>query len=145
VALDTSGAALRHGCAARPTLVKPNAVEAGELVGRPVATAAEALVAAQALEGIAYVAVSLGAEGALLVHDGAAWHARPPVIAERSAIGAGDAMLAGLVWGLVQDDAPAALRLGVACGAATAARDGTVVGARDEVGRLLSQVRVDRI
>jgi 1-phosphofructokinase family hexose kinase len=145
VALDTSGAALRHGCAARPTLVKPNAVEASELGGRPVANKYEAIEAALALDGIPYVAVSLGADGALLAHEGKGWLAHPPAIRERSAIGAGDSMVAGMVWGLTKGGALEALRWGVACGAATASRDGTEVGSRDEVLRLAELVRIERL
>ncbi|HEU4325977.1 MAG TPA: 1-phosphofructokinase [Roseiflexaceae bacterium] len=144
-ALDTSGAALQHGCAARPALVKPNASEAAELIGRPVRTLDEALAAAQALQGIAYTAISLGADGALLAHAGRAWHASAPPIRERSAIGAGDSLLAGLLWGLAQDDPVAALCWGVACGAATAARAGTEVGTREEVARLARQVTVRKL
>lgn len=145
VALDTSGPALRHGCAAKPTLVKPNSVEAGELSGRPVLNRYEALEAALALDGIPYVAVSLGADGALLAHEGKGWQAHPPAIRERSAIGAGDSMVAGMVWGLTQGDPLEALRWGVACGAATAGRDGTEVGTREEVLRLAEQVRIERL
>lgn len=141
-ALDTSGPALRHGCAAGPTLVKPNAHEAAELTGRPVGGVGQALAAAHVLDGVAYVAISLGADGALLRHGGRAWLAEPPAIRERNPIGAGDSMLAGLVWALARGEGPAALRWGVACGAATAARPGTAVGELSEVERLVAQVQI---
>jgi 1-phosphofructokinase/6-phosphofructokinase 2 len=54
-------------------------------------------------------------------------------------------MVAGMVWGLTQGDPLDALRWGVACGAATASRDGTEVGARDEVLRLAEHVRIERL
>lgn len=142
VALDTSGEALRLGCAARPTVIKPNASEAGELTGRTVQTAEAALDAARAIQGVEYVALSLGAAGAVLLHAGKAWSATPPRIRERNPIGAGDSMLAGLVWGLAQNDAPTALRWGVACGAAAAAREGTGFGSRAEVEQLARAVQV---
>lgn len=142
VALDTSGPPLRHGCAAGPTLVKPNALEAAELTGRPVGTPEEALAAARALDGVPYVAISLGAAGALLAHDGRGWLATPPPIRERNPVGAGDSLVAGMVWGLSRGDPLEALRWGVACGAAAAARDGTAVGTRDEVEALARQVQV---
>lgn len=142
VALDTSGAPLRHGCLAGPTLVKPNATEAAELIGRPVATPAAALAAARELDGIPYVAISLGADGALLVHEGAGWLATPPAIEERNPIGAGDSLVAGLVWGLSRGGPEEALRWAVACGAATAAREGTALGTRGEVERLAQQVGI---
>lgn len=140
--LDTSGAALRHGCAQHPTLVKPNAVEVSQLVGKPVSTPAEVLAAANSLEGIPYVSISMGAAGALLTHKGRGWLAAPPSIHERNPIGAGDSMVGGMVWGLSQGDALGALRWGVACGAATASSDGTAVGTRAEVERLAQQVEI---
>lgn len=143
--LDTSGAALHHGCAARPTLVKPNAVEAGQLSGRPIQTTSDALTAALALHDIPYVVISLGAQGALLTHEGRGWLAAPPAIEERNPIGAGDSLVGGLVWGLIEGDALDALRWGVACGAAAASHDGTAMGARDEVARLVQEVEVREI
>jgi 1-phosphofructokinase family hexose kinase len=145
VALDTSGAALRHGCAARPTLIKPNGREMTELTGQPVDSAVEALAAAQALEHIPYVAISLGATGALLSRAGQGWLASPPTIRERNPIGAGDALLAGMVWRLAQGDELEALRWGVACGAATASQAGTTVGTQAQVTQLLPQVQLRQL
>lgn len=139
-ALDTSGEALRLGCAARPDLVKPNSRELSELSARPVTSLEERVAAAQALEGIRYVAVSMGAEGALLCVDGKAWQALPPKIEEANPIGAGDSMVAGLVWGLSQGDPLEALAWGVACGAATASRPGPSVGSAKQVEQLREQV-----
>jgi 1-phosphofructokinase family hexose kinase len=143
--LDTSGVPLRTGCAARPFLVKPNALEASQLTGRPVTTIDEALEAATALEGIEHVVISLGSAGALLAHNGHGWLASPPPIHERNPIGAGDSLVAGLVWGLSKGDAPEALRWGVACGAATASHDGTAVGTRDEVAAIAQQVQIRKL
>ena len=143
--LDTSGAPLRHGCAAQPFLVKPNALEASQLTGRPVTTIDAAMAAATALEGIDYVVISLGSAGALLAHNGQGWHATPPPIRERNPIGAGDSLVAGLVWGLHRGDAWEALRWGVACGAATASRDGTAVATPDEVGAVAQQIQIRKL
>ncbi|HJZ49670.1 MAG TPA: 1-phosphofructokinase [Roseiflexaceae bacterium] len=143
VVLDTSGAALRHGCAAQPFLVKPNAAEASELTGQPVATIDQALAAARAMQGISHVVISMGAAGALLVHAGRGWLATPPTIRERNPIGAGDSLVAGLTWGLSQGYAlPEAIRWGVACGADAASRSGTAVGTYDDIARLAEQVAV---
>jgi len=143
--LDTSGVPLRAGCVARPFLVKPNALEISQLTGRPVTTIAEAFEAASALEGIEHIVISLGSAGALLVHDGHGWLATPPSIHERNPIGAGDSLVAGLVWGLSEGDALEALRWGVACGAATASHDGTAVGTRDEVVAFAQQVQIRKL
>lgn len=146
VLLDTSGEPLRLGCAARPFLIKPNGYEASQLTGRPVGTPAEALAAARALVGVEQVVISLGAAGALLVAGGRGWLGTPPAIEQRNPIGAGDSLVAGLAWGLSQHHAPEeVLRWAVACGAATAACDGTAVGTRDAVARLAAQVTLGPI
>lgn len=141
-ALDTSGQALQLGCAARPDLVKPNSRELSELSAQPVSNLEERVAAAQALNDIRYVAVSMGAEGAILCADGHAWQALPPTIQEANPIGAGDSMVAGLVWGLSQGDPLDALAWGVACGAATASRAGTSVGTVSQVEQLREQVLI---
>jgi len=140
--LDTSGVPLRHGCAARPMLVKPNALEASQLTRRPVNSAAEAVEAARQLEGIEYVIISLGQQGAVLVQGEQAWLASPPHIEARNTIGAGDALVAGLVWGLSQHDALLGLRWGVACGASAASQLGTTIGTHAEVARLAARVEL---
>ena len=47
VVLDTSGPALRPGCAARPFLVKPNVVEAEEFTGQPLTLGGSGAAAAR--------------------------------------------------------------------------------------------------
>ncbi|HET9626257.1 MAG TPA: 1-phosphofructokinase [Kofleriaceae bacterium] len=139
--LDTSGAALAHGCAARPFLVKPNAAEAAELTGRAVTDDGVEAAAALHARGVAHVVISLGRRGALLSDGRATWRARPPVIAERSPVGAGDAMVAGMVWGLAQGmPAERALRWAVASGAAAAALAGTAFASHADVAALERQV-----
>ena len=85
--------------------------------------------------------VSLGKDGALFCDDGQVWLAQPPAIREQNPIGAGDSMLAGLVWGLSQGQPLLeAMRWGVACGSATASLPGTTVGSKVLVESLLPQV-----
>lgn len=145
VILDTSGEALRWGCSGRPFLVKPNELEIQQLTGMPVNNLKEIAAAARAMQNdaIEHVVVSLGKEGALLVDRESAWQAASPKIKERNPIGAGDSMVGGLVWGLSEGrSVPDALRLGIACGAATASLSGTAVGSRQLVEELLAQVKL---
>lgn len=123
--VDTSGAALREALAFRPLLIKPNGEELCELFGKQASTP-EALLAlarqAQAL-GARNVLVSMGADGALLLAESgdvyrAALRSTQPVI---STVGAGDSVTAGFLAGLLDTgDHFQALRLGAACGSATA-------------------------
>jgi len=101
--LDTSGTALRHGVAAGPDVVKPNAAEIGEL-GAPA-------------EGTVVVA-SRGEDGL----EALRWRARPPRRVEGNPTGAGDACVAALARGLLHDaEWPGLLRDAVALSAAAVA------------------------
>ena len=103
VALDTSGPALAAGVAAGPALVKPNAEELVELVGRPLPEVDDVVAACREVlaAGAGAVLASLGADGAVLVErDGAdvtVLHARGPQVHPVSSVGAGDALLAGFL------------------------------------------------
>jgi 1-phosphofructokinase family hexose kinase len=144
--LDASGAALQHGCAAHPFLVKPNGIEMRSLTGMPINSTDDALAAARKLHGIAIVVISLGKDGALLAQGEQGWIATPPTIREHNPIGAGDSMVAGLVWALSRDySPPEALRWSVACGAATASLSGTAVGRYADVQRLATEVALHEI
>jgi 1-phosphofructokinase family hexose kinase len=143
--LDTSGPALAQGCAAGPFLVKPNAAEAAELTGTEVTDEESARGAALRMHALRVpsVLVSLGRRGAVLSSGRTAWVARPPRIDERNPIGAGDSMVAGVVWGLSRGLAmEEALRWGVASGAAAASLDGTAFGTRAQVEQLERKVEV---
>lgn len=118
IALDTSGPSLLAALAARPDVVKPNADELAEAVGRPLATVGDAVKAAEELRelGAGAVLASLGADGQLLVSDGGIWFGTADVEVVRSNVGAGDASLAGFL--AAGGEGPEALAAAVAHGAA---------------------------
>jgi 1-phosphofructokinase family hexose kinase len=141
--LDAEGEPLRLGCEARPFLVKPNHVEAAKLTGQPADTVTEATQTAGAIlnMGPEHVVISMGEIGAVLFNHAGAWVVHTPHIQMHNPIGAGDSLVGGLVWGLVQcPEVHDALNWGVACGAATASLSGTEVGSLQLVQSLLSQV-----
>lgn len=121
--LDSHGAALAAGLQATPYLIKPNELELAELMGYPLSTEIDIIAAAQTLikQGIRYVIVSRGAEGALLISANTILRAttapsRTPII---STIGCGDAMIAGLAMAKLQQlEVVATLTLGMACATA---------------------------
>ena len=105
--VDTSGPALAAGLQARPFAVKPNRVEAENLLGRSVGGTPRELAAAateiQAQFGVPWVLLSNGSCG-LVVLDGtgAAWHGTVELTqAEQSEIvndqGCGDALVASFL------------------------------------------------
>jgi 1-phosphofructokinase len=121
VYLDTSGTALAEALDLPLALLKVNADELGEALGYQITTPAEARAAAAQVQGRgpAAVIVTLGRAGAVAVDTSGAWLACSPAIAAISAVGSGDALLAGVAAALAERRGLAeALRLGVACGAA---------------------------
>ena len=143
--LDSSGEALLQGCKACPTLVKPNLEEALQLLGiaqEGFDTMTDWVGNILAL-GPKNLIVSLGKEGAVLVTKQGMEMIHSPNIIEQNPIGAGDSLVAGVVWqlsrGCSYEDA---IRYGVACGAATASKSGTELGSYDDVMSLVK--RCDR-
>ncbi|WP_320777145.1 1-phosphofructokinase [Streptomyces sp. CRN 30] len=129
IALDTSGPALLAALRERPDVVKPNAEELAQAVGRPLATVGDAVEAAEELRalGAGAVLASLGADGQVLVDASGAWFggARVAPAAVRSNVGAGDASLAGFL--IAGGDGPEALASAVAHGAAAVQLPGSVM------------------
>jgi 1-phosphofructokinase len=104
VAVDASGEGFRQAVTAQPALVKPNIDELREWCGQPLSTQAEIIHAARGLldTGIETVVVSMGEKGALFVEPDEIVQAVPPRVAVRSTVGAGDAMLSGMVAGKIE-------------------------------------------
>ncbi|MER5831518.1 1-phosphofructokinase [Streptomyces sp. NPDC002130] len=127
IALDTSGPALLAALRERPDVVKPNAEELSEAVGRPLATVGDAVKAAEELRemGARAVLASLGADGQLLVSEEGAWFGSARVAAVRSNVGAGDSSLAGFL--IAGGNGPEALASAVAHGAAAVQLPGSVM------------------
>ncbi len=110
----------------------PDRLEAAALTGQPVRTPAEALSAAAALQaaGIGTVLVTLGAEG-VAVDDGGrrAIVPPPPVDQVRDVTGAGDALIAGYIYGLCTQGTAAALTYGLAAASLVLATETSVIDA----------------
>lgn len=121
VFLDTSGAALAAALDLPLAMVKVNGHELGEALGQPIATPEEAAAAARetCARGPGAVVVTLGRQGAVAADRRSAWWACPPPLAPVSPVGSGDTVMGGVATSLLRgEDLAAALRLGVACGAA---------------------------
>ena len=119
--VDTSYEWLRQAISARPTALKVNSVEAGEVLGRVIDSPEAAVAAAGQLHqgGIQMVALTLGGQGAVLVDPAGYTIARPPAVTAVSSVGSGDCFLAGLLTALTAGHPPAeALRWAVAAGTA---------------------------
>ena len=147
VVLDTSGEPLKAALTAGPRIIKPNRHELAELLGEPLDTI-EALVAAgrSLLDGPnapETVAVSLGGDGALFLTRAHALHAHPVKVAVTSTVGAGDAMVAGLVAARLENRSLAeTAQLATAFAAAKLTRLGPHLPPPEEVRALAQQITV---
>ncbi|MGE0222884.1 MAG: 1-phosphofructokinase family hexose kinase [Acetobacteraceae bacterium] len=143
--LDTSGEplklALHHGV----HLMKPSLRELETMVGRPLPTreVQEAEALGLVRSGAArMVAVSLGADGAMLATEDGVVHMPALKGPVRSAVGAGDAFLASLTLALARGADPSdALAWGIAAGAAAVAQVGTARVTRRSVEAQYQRLR----
>ena len=126
----------------RPFLIKPNNHELGEIVGRELTSDEEIIAAARSLQekGARNVLVSMAGNGALLVDEQGQTHRigcpKGKVV---NSVGAGDSMVAGFVAGWMQTKSYAfALRLGTACGSATAFSLG--LATKEKIDELMKQI-----
>jgi len=146
--LDTSQAALAAGIQARPDIVKPNLMELQNWSGRLLDSEAAIRQAAQAMvedAGVPYVVVSRGPDGLLVVSREATYQVRVPTVPVQSSVGAGDAVVAGLLsghywrWSWTET-----IRWAAALGTAAVMQAGTRVPPLDQIQSLLSSIAVHR-
>lgn len=147
VVLDTSGEALEQGSIG-VDLIKPSIDELEDLVGRPLTTRDEQVRACRDLIAAGRtnaVALTRGAEGAMLVLRGEAHAAAALPMATRSAVGAGNSFLAALVWAQAEG-LPATEALAMAVAAPSAGLvDQTMHGDLASVQALAKAVTVERV
>jgi len=144
--LDCDGEALKLGLKTAPEIIKPNRFELEQLCGGTLSSEAEiARVASQLIEtyGVRYAAVTLGAEGAMLVTPKGAYSALPLKLNVRSATGAGDSFVAGMLTalrlGLKETEL---LRWGMAAAGDAVTREGTQLCTNEGTQALLGKVNI---
>lgn len=146
VMLDSSGEPLRVGLEeGRPDLLKCNRTELSEATGQPMETLDDIrrLAGDLAVRLGGQVVVTLGEVGAVAADGQRAWTIQAPRVRVVSAVGSGDAFLAGLACGAIEGRSfEACLRLATAAGSANAMRIGAGVLRLEDVQALLEQVVV---
>lgn len=147
VVADTSGEALRHLLTAEqpPHILKPNLQELSAALGQPLTTPQQVRAALTPLftRGTELVAVSRGAEGAWLLTREESLSVSAPSVQVVSTVGAGDAMVAGLVSGRLRGlPLDEMARQAAAFGAGTVTRLGPHLPDSDTLRRLAEQITV---
>ena len=146
--LDTSGDALKEGVRACPEVIKPNLVELEELVGAPLKSANEVLVAANHFisQGISTVLVSMGADGLLVAGQEGMFRAQVPRVDVHSTVGAGDTTVAGFLHAILSGmDFPTAVRFAAAAGTASVQSFGNGAPSLQDVEGVFQQVDIKRM
>jgi 6-phosphofructokinase 2 len=142
--LDTSGKPLQIAATEGVFLLKPNLKELSNLAGveslelNDVDDAAMQLIQKGECE---VVVVSLSSSGAMLVTRDGYWHIPAPTVKRKSTVGAGDSMVAGMVWSLLQGKPFEHMaKMGVACGTAATLSPGTQLFKKSDAERLLKWI-----
>jgi 6-phosphofructokinase 2 len=138
--IDTSGKPLQLAAKEGVYLLKPNLSELCSLVGKQHLELNEVDDAAMEVirEGRCEVmVVSMGPSGALLVTKDSCEHVPTPTVKKQSTVGAGDSMVAGMVWKLSQGRSlRETVHFGVACGTAATMNPGTQLFKKEDADRL---------
>ena len=146
--LDVGGEALRLGVEAKPFLIKPNHHELAATVGHELHTMEDVRAAAQSFvdRGVRHVVVSLGKDGALYVGEEGCFYAPEIPVEVKSTVGAGDALVGGLLYGLVTGGSMReGFRAGAAAGTASVMTEGTQLIIPDDFMRLIQQVQIQEL
>ncbi|MBQ4093570.1 MAG: 1-phosphofructokinase, partial [Oscillospiraceae bacterium] len=90
--------------------------------------------------------ISMGRYGAMFVGENKTLFAPALMVEARSTVGAGDAMLGGILHGLDRGESLAdSFRYGVAAGAASVMTDGTQLVRKNDFDALLPKVTVQEV
>lgn len=146
--LDADGERLKKGLAAGPFMIKPNRYELESMTGKRLDSIPEIRDAARHYidQGVEVVAVSLGADGAIILRGDEALYAPKLNIEVKSTVGAGDSMVAGLIAGfMAEEDLEETFRMGMACATARCMTEGYHIVDRTLYRAVMEMVEIERI
>lgn len=126
-------------------LCKPNRHELHDATGMAVESLADCIAAAETLrkQGYDRVVTSLGGDGALLVDDGRVLHAAALDVEVADTVGAGDAMLSGVLFELTAgNSSEQALRRGIAVASQMVSVPGTRLPDTEGIDALAEHVEI---
>jgi 6-phosphofructokinase 2 len=146
---DTAGIALKTVLKTGAFLIKPNQNEFSQLFGSKTLTPNQIIAKSKQMiqEGsVENILVSLGESGAVLVNGKGVWQFTPPKLDIKSTVGAGDTMVAGIVYQMHHGKTIVdAVRFGIACGSATTINSGMQLATLDQANVMLKKIKVKKI
>jgi 6-phosphofructokinase 2 len=147
--IDTSGEALKEALEEGVYLIKPNIGELALLAGKKELQPNEIENIAKKIikEGkCEIVVVSMGAAGAMLVTKDITEIIKPSAVKRKSTVGAGDSMVAGIVFYLSQGkNIFDAVKYGVACGTAATMNSGTELCKKEDADKVLKLLQFNAL
>jgi 1-phosphofructokinase len=148
VIFDADGSALKTGIQSKPHAIKPNLAELERLTGKVLDTYDKIRIEVTHLAktGIQIILVSMGEKGAVFHSKGTTWRVSPLPVNVKSAIGAGDAMVAALSWCMLKDFSPEdTARITVAAGCLTAAEEGSEMARWQDIQQVYKKVVLEEL
>lgn len=141
IVVDATKKLLLNSLKYKPFLIKPNRQELSEIFETEISTEADIEKYAKELQklGAQNVLISLGGDGAMLIDEFGEKH-KQGVLKEKviNTVGSGDSMVAGFIAGYEKEHSyPYALKLGSACGNATAFLSG--LATKEKINELLKK------
>lgn len=147
--LDTEGKELELAAkGAHPFLIKPNLREMEATLGIELRTMRAIRDAALLFIrlGVEHSVVSMGAMGAMYISADKTLFAPALRVDTKSTVGAGDAMIGGMLLGYeIEKNMAKAFRYGIAAGAASVMTEGTQLIVRSDFEALLDQVKIQEV
>ncbi|MCK5833721.1 1-phosphofructokinase [bacterium] len=148
VIMDADGEPLKSGLSATPYMIKPNKHELSRLVGREFVNTKDMIESTRELlqDEFKVVVISAGADGVYAVTKKGGFHCYPPQIEIVNTVGSGDSTVAGIAFALDKGKClEEAIRLGVACGTATAMAEGTARGSLEDIEHLIPHIKIENL
>lgn len=146
VFVDADGELFRHSLDAKPDIMKPNRAELEAFVRADHKLSETELIEIGKkfiAQGIKIVAISMGSEGAIFITNTKTWKCPGILVNAHSTVGAGDAMVAALAYGIDQKlSFEDCMKLAMAASAGAVTTIGTKPPTRKVVDELVKQVKL---
>jgi 1-phosphofructokinase len=148
VILDADGDSLIRGVESIPYAIKPNIYELKKIVDVDEKDISSILDGGKYLidKGIEKVLISLGDKGAIYITKKNAYMSKEIKVPIKSTVGAGDAMVAGMIYAMEKDYADYdLLRLAVACGTAKVMTEGTRIPDMETIREISKNIEIESL
>jgi len=145
VALDASGDALSSALKSKPNLIKPNHIELSQIAAKDLTEISEFITYSNKLieDGIETVCVSMGEEGALLIKKDEVYHSIPSKVDVNTTVGAGDAMLSGLILSEINEfSAMKSIKLATAYSMSAVETIGPYLSSKEKIEKYCDGVKI---